>query len=80
VSEEAIKKFKVGCNHLSAVKPDNTNRHRADKLSELDYVKNIGRKCFSSYINLEVTNSIKDQLRFRKYLAKILAKTWNKKS
>lgn len=70
------KKYPVGGNHLSAIKPDGKSWHYADKVSDLDYVKNIPRKYFSRCINLELGNSIKEQLEFKKYVAKILARAW----
>ncbi|OGY45911.1 MAG: hypothetical protein A3J65_02045 [Candidatus Buchananbacteria bacterium RIFCSPHIGHO2_02_FULL_45_11b] len=72
----AADKFKIGCNHLSAVRPGGKSRHLAGKISELDYVKNIPRKYFSQYINLELGNSIKQQLKFKKYVAKLLFRAW----
>lgn len=69
-------KFKIGCNHLSAIRPGGESWHYAERISNLTYVKNIPRKYFSPYINLELGNSIKEQLGFKKYVAKILAKVW----
>ncbi|MFA6215177.1 MAG: hypothetical protein WC768_01245 [Patescibacteria group bacterium] len=80
ISERAARTYKVGCNHLSAVLPGGKSWHRASKASDLAYVANIPKFYFSRYINLELTNPIPEQLKFRKYLAKLLAKQWNKKS
>ncbi|MDD2807047.1 MAG: hypothetical protein PHW95_00800 [Patescibacteria group bacterium] len=76
---EAVKHFKIGCNHLSAVKADGKSWHYAKTKSELAYVTELPKKYFSNYINLELANSIPQQLEFRDYLARILAKQWNKK-
>jgi len=78
-TKESVKRHKVGCNHLSAILPG-TGRswHRAKNFSELTYVKDIPKKFFSSYINLELGNPIKQQLVFKKKLAKLLIKSWNK--
>lgn len=76
---QAVKDYKVGCNHLSAVLSDGQSWHYVKKLSELDYVLKIPKQFFSKYINLEVGNPIAEQFRFRDYLAKILAKKWNQK-
>jgi len=78
IAKNLAKEFKVGCNHLSAVLPNGKSWHRVEKLSDLDYVKNIPQFYFSSYINLELVNSITQQLQFKKYLAKILAQAWKK--
>ncbi len=73
-------KYKVGCNHVSAVLPNKKAEHYLTKISELDYLKEIPKKYFSKYICIELGNSIKEQLKFKKYIAKILVKQWNKKS
>ncbi|MFA6254767.1 MAG: hypothetical protein WC675_01885 [Patescibacteria group bacterium] len=78
LSQQLATQYKVGCNHLSAVLPNGLSWHAVKKLSDLDYVKNIPQFYFSSYINLELVNSIAQQLRFKKYLAKILAQAWKK--
>lgn len=75
---EAAKKYKIGCNHLSAVLDNGLSWHKVKKLSELDYITKIPKSYFSKYINIELNNSIPEQLRFRKYIAKILAKKWSK--
>ncbi len=79
ISCQAAKKYKVGCNHVSAVLSNGKSWHHVEKLSQLDYLKGIPLYFFSPYINLELRNSIVEQLRFKKYIAKILAKQWNKK-
>lgn len=75
---QAAKNYRVGCNHLSAVLPNGLSYHRAYKFSDLDYVKNISQKYFSRYICLELINSIEEQLEFKKYIAKLLARSWQK--
>lgn len=76
---ETVKKYKVGCNHLSAVLPDGKSWHYAKKISEFDYVRELPKKYFSRYINLEVGNPIPEQLKFKKYIAKLLYKKWKTK-
>jgi len=76
---EGVKKYKVGCNHISAIRPDGLSWHYAKGTSELNYVSEIPKKYFSKYICIELGNSISQQLRFRNHIAKILAKSWNKK-
>jgi len=75
---KAASTYKVGCNHLSAVLPNGLSHHKVKNFSELEYVKNIPKHFFSPYINLELGNSIKQQLIFKKKLAKLLVKSWNK--
>lgn len=73
---EAVKRYKIGCNHLSAVQPSGKSWHYAKSASELDYVATIPKKYFSRYINIELANSIPEQLRFREYIANLLFKVW----
>jgi len=79
INDAITKKIKVGCNHLSAVKPNGQSRHYAKNTAELNYVATLPQYFFSDYINIELANSIARQLKFKKYLAKLLAKQWNKK-
>ncbi len=76
-----IKKYKIGCNHISAIKKekriDRTKKPRIDyhfleNLSELDYLKNYPLNYFSNMIALELENSLEEQLRIKKYIQKIL--------
>ncbi|MFA6410180.1 MAG: hypothetical protein WCW26_01235 [Candidatus Buchananbacteria bacterium] len=80
LTKEIAKIYPIGCNHLSAVLPDGQSWHRVKQISDLNYLKNIPQQYFSKYINLELANPIKEQLEFKKYIAKILTKQWNKKS
>lgn len=78
--------FRVGCNHISAIKKetwtDNSNKnypnkirhdfHRLGNLSEFDYLKNYPRKYFASYIAIELENSIKEQMEARNYIENII--------
>ncbi len=72
----AVKKYKVGCNHLSAVLSNGKSWHKVSKLSDLDYLKTIAPNYFSDYICLELGNPIHQQLKFKKYIAELLAKSW----
>ena len=78
--DQVVKKYRVGCNHLSAVLDNGFSWHKVNKISDLDYLENIPKYFFSRYINIELINPIKEQLEFKKYIAKILVKTWNKES
>lgn len=72
-----IRKYRVGCNHLSCLKKvlqrDESGylrytSHSLKKLSQLDYLKKYPKNYFSSIIALELENTIKKQLEVRKYL------------
>lgn len=80
VSNQIAKNYQVGCNHLSAVLPSGKSWHHAKSVADLAYVGSIPKFYFSRFINLELKNSIPEQIKFKKYLAKLLAKQWNKKS
>jgi len=71
--------FIVGCNHMSAVRKNGYSWHYAKNKNELNYVKNIPRKFFSDNINIELANPIRQQLEFRKHVAKLLSAVWNKR-
>lgn len=63
------------CNHLNGWNPAvNCDMHTIGKLEDFDYLKTLPDFLFSRYIALEVFNSIKEQLEFKKYLVRILAK------
>jgi len=79
-------KYKIGCNHISAIKKTiqylydaqhyrkiaGYNDHHFDDLSEFDYLKNIPKKYFSNYISIELENPFEEQLRVKEYLEKII--------
>jgi len=78
---EIIEKYKIGCNHISAIKEtthvDEKNFVRYDihllsDLSELDYIKKYPASYFSPYIALELENTLKEQLEAREYIIDLL--------
>jgi len=73
-------RFKVGCNHVSAMHKDGNTWHYAKNVKEFDYLKDIPRRYFSQRIALEVGNPIPEQLKFCDYVTIVLTKQWNKKS
>ena len=77
-SKQAIKLYKLGCNHLSAVISSCKSWHDAKNFEELKYVENIPKKYFSKYICIELVNSISQQLKYKKQIAKLLVKAWQK--
>ncbi len=80
-----LKKYKIGCNHISAIKEE--KEHFYDKLSrqkfhshdshdlkdltELDYVKKY-KDFLADIISIELENPLKRQLEVKKYLEKII--------
>ena len=81
IAQEGVEDYhyKIGCNHLSAVKASGRHWHGVENFSELEYVTNIPQKYFSPYICLELINPIRQQLVFRRQLARLLSKQWNQK-
>jgi len=76
-----LKKYPILCNHISAIKKftfiDKTGEIRYDfhylkDLSELDYLKKYPLNYFSPFIAIELENSIKEQLKVKDYLMKLL--------
>jgi hypothetical protein len=74
LTNKTIEKFPVGCNHMSAVRPDGKAWHYAKNKHEFDYVANMDKKYFSDNVNIEVGNSIAEQLEFKEYVVKMLSK------
>ncbi|MFH1209925.1 MAG: hypothetical protein V1663_04005 [archaeon] len=62
------------CNHLNGYSyKTNEDLHTIKSLRDFDYLKTLPRFLFSNYIGIEVSNSIKEQLKFKKYLIKFLS-------
>jgi len=78
LTAKTVKRYKVGCNHLSAVVKNGKSRHYATSYQELTYVAGIEKKYFSRYICLELANSIPEQLIFCNKLTQLLEKAWKK--
>lgn len=88
---QVIKKFSVGCNHISSIRKgihlDSESKydessirydfHYLKELSELDYLKNYPLRYFSRYAAIELENSIKEQLEVKKYVENLLNKKFN---
>lgn len=71
------RKFKkyFDCNHLNGWdKKTNCDMHTINSLKDFDYLKTLPNFLFGKVIALEVFNSIKEQLEFKKYLIKVLNK------
>lgn len=79
-----LENFKIGCNHISAVreKPhinetgevekERYDVHSLNELSELNYIKNYPLDYFSEFIAIELENSLKEQLEVKKYIRDVL--------
>ncbi len=66
------------CNHLSGYSFErNTDLHFAKKLKDFDYLKTLPEFLFGEIIAIEVDNSIKEQLKFKRYLSNLLNKRFN---
>lgn len=61
------------CNHLNGYYPKkNIDLHYINNLKDFDYLKTLPEFLFGDIIALEVYNSISEQIRFKKYLSKLL--------
>lgn len=78
-----IENYGCGCNHIGPAKDWNIlnkkegaeghhHPHILRKLSELDYLKKYPSRYFGEYLALEMGNSIKEQLKARDYIIKLL--------
>ncbi len=76
---EIISKFKIRCNHISAVKDNfssvNTEKrelrydsHRLDNHTEVDYLKNYPVNYFSDLCAMELSNNIVEQMEAIAYI------------
>jgi hypothetical protein len=70
---ELLKKYKIGINHVGAVKKDSIDcdNHLLDDLSDLDYIKKY-KNYFADIISIELENSLRRQLEAKEYLEKII--------
>jgi hypothetical protein len=79
-----IKKYPIGCNHISVVKKNSRwdekesslcyCGHYFENLSEFDYLKRYPKNYFSNIVAIELENSIKEQLLAKEYIINILSK------
>lgn len=61
------------CNHLNGYdEKTNKDMHTIYDLKNFDYLKTLPKFVFGKIIALETFNSIKEQLKFKKYLVKLL--------
>lgn len=77
-----LEKHPIGCNHISAIKKSPFSKkdsprlrydcHYLEDLSELDYVKRYPTNYFSSFMAIELENSIEEQLKAKDYIIDLL--------
>lgn len=70
-----LRKYKIefACNHLNGYSPvKNRDLHTITSLKDFDYLTTLPKYVFGKVIALEVNNSIKEQIEFKKYLTKLL--------
>lgn len=71
-----FRKFKANfaCNHLNGYSSEkNTDLHTIKGLKDFDYLKTLPKFLFGKVIALEMENSISQQIKFKKYLVKLIA-------
>lgn len=64
---------KFGCNHLNGYDiKKNSDVHKVKSKKELDYLPELPKFIFSKVIGLEMSNSIEEQLEYKKYIITLL--------
>ncbi len=72
IKREKIHRY-FKCNHLNGYDYDkNEDIHTIRGLNQFNYLKTLPDFLFGKYIALETFNSIEDQLKFKKYIVKLL--------
>ncbi len=73
-----LKDTPVRANHLNGYsKITGKEFHFVNSIKQFDYLKGLPKKVFSKVIGLELENSITTQLKFKKYLVKLLNKKFS---
>ncbi|MFH1332538.1 MAG: hypothetical protein ABIH63_04630 [archaeon] len=73
-----VKKY-FRCNHINGYSyKKNKDLHTVKSLREFEYIKKLPNYLFGEVIGIEVFNSIKEQLKFKEHLIKLLNKKFNK--
>ncbi len=80
--KELARKYKIGCNHISAVSKEPYlgddgrlyyEKHWLDDFSELDYLKQYPREYFSDFCAIELENSLSEQLKAIDYIMNLFS-------
>ena len=66
-------KIKFVCNHLNGYDPvKKCDKHTVTNLKDFDYLTTLPKFVFGQIIALEMNNSIKEQIKFKEHLTKLL--------
>lgn len=77
-NRKGVKKY-FDCNHLNGWDPKtNRDMHTIHSLSDFEYLKTMPNFLFGKIVALETFNSIKEQLKFKEYLAGLLGEKFSK--
>ena len=69
------------CNHLNGYSPkENIDIHRPRKITDFAYLKTLPNFLFGDVIALEMDNIIEEQLKFKKYISRLLNNCFIKNS
>lgn len=72
IKRKNVKRY-FACNHLNGYSyRKNSDVHTIRSLEEFNYLTTIPKFLFSNMIGMETENSIREQLKFKKYVAKLL--------
>jgi len=72
IKREKIHRY-FKCNHLNGYNyKTNSDAHKITNLKQFSYLKTLPDFLFGKYIALETFNSIEEQLKFKKYIIKLL--------
>jgi hypothetical protein len=72
IKREKIHRY-FKCNHMNGYDYDkNCDIHTVTNLNQLNYLKNIPKFLFGKYIALETFNSIREQLKFKEHVIRLL--------
>jgi hypothetical protein len=62
------------CNHVNGYSyKENRDVHTVTNIHQFDYLKTLPKFVFGKVMGIETTNSIKEQLKFKEYLVKLLS-------
>jgi len=67
------------CNHLNGYSSKmNTDLHAVKSVKDFEYLKTLPKFVFGKVIALEMENGVSEQLRYKKYLVKLLNNLFSK--
>jgi len=81
--DQTIRKYSIGCCHISAIKPNSCyviegdkknlefNSHTFANLSEFDYINKV-KEYLPEVISIELSNTLKEQMEVKKYLEELI--------